>query len=59
MPNRSSSRKRRHRPFAGQRRMANWAEIKGLVEEDAHEKRKLIFSPGVSRGPGEWLTFHD
>ena len=35
-------------------RLANWAEIKGLVEEDAHEKRKLIFSPGVSQGPGQW-----
>ena len=36
----------------------NWAEIKALVEEDAYEKRKkLIFSPGVSQGPGQWLTF--
>jgi hypothetical protein len=38
-------------------RSANWAEIKALVEDDAHEKRKLIFSPGVSQGPGQWLTF--
>ncbi len=33
-------------------RMANWAAIHNLVEEDAHEKRKLTFSPGVSQGPG-------
>ena len=38
-------------------RLANWAEVKALVEEDAHEKRKLIFSPGVSQWPGQWLTF--
>ena len=38
-------------------RLANWAEIKALVEEDAYVKRKLIFSPGVSQGPGQWLTF--
>jgi hypothetical protein len=37
--------------------LANWAEIKALVEEDACEKRNLIFSPGVSQGPGQWLTF--
>jgi hypothetical protein len=37
-------------------RLANWAEIKALVEDDAHEKRKLIFSLGVSQGPGQWLT---
>ena len=34
-------------------RMANWTTIKDLVEDDAHEKRKLIFSPGVSQGPGQ------
>ena len=38
-------------------RSANWAKINALVEDDAHEKRKLIFSPGVSQGPGQWLTF--
>ena len=37
-------------------RLANWAEIEALVEEDAHEKIKLIFSPDVSQGPGQWLT---
>ena len=39
-------------------RSANWAEIKAVVEEDAHEKGKLIFSPGVSPRHGQWLTFH-
>ena len=39
-------------------RSANWAEIKAIVEEDAHEKRKLIFFPGARPGLGQWLTFH-
>ena len=28
-------------------RMANWAAIKDLVEEDSNEKRKLVYSPGI------------
>ena len=34
-------------------RMANWAAIKDLVEEDANEKRKLIYSPGICQGSGQ------
>jgi len=34
-------------------RMANWAAIKDLVEEDANEKRKLTYSPGICQGPGQ------
>ena len=30
-------------------RMANWAAIKDLIEEDANEKRKFVYSPGICR----------
>ena len=35
--------------FEHDERIANWAAIQNLVEDDAHEKRKLVFSPGVSQ----------
>ena len=38
-------------------RMASWTAIKELVDDEASEKRKFIFSPGDVQGPGQLIIY--